>query len=190
MSLFKRKLIISSLLLLSFNAFSADDDINEITPEADVADAKEITGNIRFTGKITDSSCDITQKDKDVYLGEHSVAKLKKNDDRTEEKAFDISLINCSLAMTSLRIKMEGTAHADNATLYALDANDKSAGKVGISIMTAEGQQVTPAGGYRDIPLKADSRDYTLNYTAAYQATGLATPGEGNATVNYTVSYE
>lgn len=190
MSLFKRKLIISSLLLLSFNAFSAGDDINEIAPEADVADAKEITGDIRFTGKITDSSCDITQKDKDVYLGEHSVAKLKKNDDRTEEKAFDISLINCSLAMKSLKIKMEGAAHADNATLYALDANDKSAGKVGISIMTAEGQQVTPAGGYRDIPLKADSRDYTLNYTAAYQATGLATSGEGNATVNYTVSYE
>ncbi|AVK38779.1 fimbrial family protein [Morganella morganii] len=92
--------------------------------------------------------------------------------------------------MTSLKIKMEGTAHADNATLYALDANEKSAGKVGISIATAEGQQVTPAGDYRDIPLKADSRDYTLNYTAAYQATGLATPGEGNATVNYTVSYE
>ena len=147
-------------------------------------------GNIRFTGKITDSSCDITQKDKDVYLGEHSVAKLKKNDDRTEEKAFDIYLINCSLAMKSLKIKMECTAHADNATLYALDANEKSAGKVGISIATAEGQQVTPAGDYRDIPLKADSRDYTLNYTAAYQATGLATPGEGNATVNYTVSYE
>ena len=183
MSLFKRKLIISSLLLFSFNAFSADGDVNEIAPEVDV-DTKEITGN------ITDSSCDITQKDKDVYLGEHSVAKLKKNDDRTEEKAFDISLINCSLAMTSLKIKMEGTAHADNATLYALDANEKSAGKVGISIATAEGQQVTPAGDYRDIPLKADSRDYTLNYTAAYQATGLATPGEGNATVNYTVSYE
>ena len=189
MSLLKRELIISSLLLFSFNAFSADGDIHEVVPEID-ADAKEITGNIRFTGKITDSSCDITQKDKDVYLGEHSAAKLKKNDDRTEEKAFDISLINCSLAMTSLRIKMEGTAYADNATLYALDANQKSAGKVGISIATAEGQQVTPVGDYSNIPLQADSRDYTLNYTAAYQATGLATPGEGNATVNYTVSYE
>lgn len=77
MSLFKRKLIISSLLLFSFNAFSVDGDVNEIAPEVD-ADTKEITGNIRFTGKITDSSCDITQKDKDVYLGEHSVAKLKK----------------------------------------------------------------------------------------------------------------
>lgn len=78
MSLFKRKLIISSLLLFSFNTFSADDDINEIAPEVDVAEAKKITGNIKFTGKITDSSCDITQEDKDVYLGEHSVAKLKK----------------------------------------------------------------------------------------------------------------
>lgn len=123
MSLFKRKLIISSLVLLSFNAFSADDDIPDIIPEPDEVVVEEKMGNIRFTGKITDSSCDITQKDKDVYLGEHSVAKLKKNDDRTEEKAFDISLINCSLAMTSLKIKMEGTAHADNATLYALDAN-------------------------------------------------------------------
>ncbi|MBA5837098.1 type 1 fimbrial protein, partial [Morganella morganii] len=53
-------------LLFSFNAFSADGDVNEIAPEVDV-DPKEITGNIRFTGKITDSSCDITLKDKDVY---------------------------------------------------------------------------------------------------------------------------
>ncbi|WP_250211503.1 hypothetical protein [Morganella morganii] len=50
MSLLKRELIISSLLLFSFNAFSADGDIHEVVPEID-ADAKEITGNIRFTGK-------------------------------------------------------------------------------------------------------------------------------------------
>lgn len=152
--------------------------------------AQEITGNIVFKGNITDSSCDIIQKNKEVDLGEHSVAALKNRDDRTREEAFDISLINCSLAMTSLKIKMEGTAHEDNAMLYALNANEESAGNVGIRIATAGGQQITPAGDYRDIPLQADSRDYTLNYTASYQATGLATPGTGNATVNYTVSYE
>lgn len=189
MSFFKRKLIISSLFLLSFNALSVDDN-NEIDPEVEIPEAKELTGNITFTGKITDSSCDITQKDKEVDLGEHSVTELKNKDDKTKAEAFDISLINCSLAMTSLKIKMEGAAHKDNVALYALDAGDKSAGNVGISIATEGGQQMIPAGDYQDIPLQADSRDYTLNYTAAYQATGLATPGEGNATVNYTVSYE
>lgn len=189
MSFFKRKLIISSLFLLSFNALSVDDN-HEIEPEVEVPEAKELTGNITFTGKITDSSCDITQKDKEVNLGEHSVTELKNKDDKTKAEAFDISLINCSLAMTSLKIKMEGEAHKDNAVLYALDAGDKSAVNVGISITTAAGQPMIPAGDYHDIPLQADSRDYTLNYTAAYQATGLATPGEGNATVNYTVSYQ
>ncbi len=182
----KFKLMVSSLVLLSFNSFSAD--IPDVRLE-DIPETKEITGNIVFKGKITDSSCDIIQKNKEVDLGEHSVADLKKKDDRTKEEKFDISLINCSLAMTSLRIKIEGAAHTDNASLYALDTTEKSAGKVGISIATAEGQQMTPAAGYYDIPLQIDSRDYTLNYTAAYQATGLATPGSGNATVNYTVSY-
>lgn len=186
----KRKLILSSLILLSFNSFSADDNPPVIQPEIDVADPAEITGNIKFKGNITDSSCDVIQKNKEVDLGDHSVLDLKKRDDKTNAEAFDISLMNCSLAMTSLKIKMTGTAHNDNAALYALDAGEKSAGNVGISIATAEGQQITPGSGYRDIPLQADSRDYTLNYTAAYQATGQATPGAGNATVNYTVSYE
>lgn len=190
MTLFKKKLIVSSLFLFAFNSFSADGDLYDIQPETDIPEGKDITGNIVFKGEITDSSCDITQKDKEVNLGGHSVAGLKNKGDKTKSEPFDISLINCSLAMTSLKIKMEGTAHKDNAVLYALNAEEKSAGNVGISITTAEGQQMVPAGNYHDIPLRPDSRDYTLNYTAAYQATGLATPGTGNATVNYTVSYE
>lgn len=192
MSSFKRKLIVSSLLLLSFNSFS--DDSNNIPGliegEHQGRVAKRITGNIIFKGKITDSSCDIIQKDKEVDLGEHSVADLKKKDNKTPVKEFDISLINCSLAMTPLKIKMEGMAHTDNAELYALEADEKSAGNVGIVITDEQDQLISPAGIYKDIALKNDSRDYTLTYKAAYQATGLATPGTGNATINYTVSYE
>ncbi|XKD94877.1 fimbrial protein [Morganella morganii] len=125
-----------------------------------------------------------------MELGEHSVADLKNKDDKTQAEEFDISLINCSLAMTSLKIKMEGTAHKDNAALYALDAGEKSAGNVGIAVTDKQDQPITPAGIYQNIALKNDSRDYTLTYKAAYQATGLATPGTGNATINYTVSYE
>lgn len=188
MSFFKIKLIIFSLF--SFNAFSADDILRDIKYETDTPEAKEITGNITFKGNITDSSCDIIQKNKEVDLGEHSVAELKNKDDKTQSEEFDISLINCSLAMMSLKIKMEGTAHKDNPALYALDAGENSAGKVGITVTDKQDKQITPAGIYQDIVLKNDSRDYTLTYKAAYQATGLVTPGTGNATVNYTVSYE
>ena len=99
-----------------------------------------------YREKLRTSSCDITQKDKDVYLGEHSVAKLKKMmTERKKKASFDISLINCSLAMTSLKIKMEGTAHAPTMQRCMHWMPMKSAGKVGISIATAEGQQITPA---------------------------------------------
>ncbi|HID7484008.1 fimbrial protein [Morganella morganii] len=187
MSYLKRKLLITSLILLSVNTFAADED-----PfiEAERKDPTEINGSINFSGKITDSSCDITQKDIDVDLKNHSAALLKNRDDRTPPENFDIAITNCSLSMKSLQIKMTGAAHNDNPALFALDANDKSAGNVGIVITTSGNYQITPAEGYRDITLTPDSRDYTLTYSAGYQATGLATPGEGNATINYTVSYE
>ena len=184
----KGKLLISSLLLLSVNSFAADD--NEIIGELPYEDPVEINGNIAFKGEITDSSCDFAQKNIEVNLGSHSAALLKNRDDRTPEEEFNIILTNCSLAMKSLKVKMTGTAHKDSAVLFALDADDNSAGNVGIVITGSDSEQISPAGVYRDIALKDNSRDYTLTYRAAYQATGLATPGAGNATVNYTISYE
>ncbi|HAS8349659.1 fimbrial protein [Morganella morganii] len=188
MSLLKNKLFISSLFLLSVSSFAAD--VEEIIGEIPSEDPVEINGNIVFKGEITDSSCDIAQKDIEVDLGTHSAKLLKTRDDRTPEKEFDIVVADCSLSMTSLKIKMTGTAHGDNATLYALDAGEKSAGNVGIIVIDKQNQPITPGADYQDITLKNDSRDYTLTYSAAYQATGLATPGTGNATINYTVSYE
>ena len=175
MSCFKSKLLISSLFLLSVNSLAADGDDAFIVPE--VKEPTEINGNIVFKGEITDSSCDITQKDIEVDLGSHSAALLKNRDDRTPAEQFDIVVTDCSLSMASLKIQMSGTAHKDNAALFALDAG------TGNHLMS-------PAGGDRKITLKNDSRDYTLTYSAAYQATGLATPGKGNATINYTVSYQ
>ncbi|MEY0255480.1 fimbrial protein [Morganella morganii] len=187
---FKSKLLISSLFLLSVNSFAAE---NEILGEQEEKDPVKIEGHILFKGEITDSSCDITQKDIEVDLGSHSVTLLKNRDDKTPAEQFDIVITNCSLSMTSLKINMTGAAHNDNATLFALDAGDKSAGNVGIAVNDVSGtgnHLMNPAGGDRNITLKNDSRDYTLTYSAAYQATGLATPGKGNATINYTVSYQ
>ncbi|KOO19453.1 major fimbrial subunit [Morganella morganii] len=184
----KGNLLISSLLLLSVNSFAAD--VNEIIGEVPSEDPIEINGNIAFKGEITDSSCDITQKNIEVNLGSHSAALLKNRDDRTPTEAFDIVMTDCSLSMTSLKIKMTGTAHEDNAALYALDAGEKNAGNVGIVVMNEQDQPIIPGTPYQDIALKKDSRDYTLGYKAAYQATALVTPGTGNATINYTVSYQ
>lgn len=186
MSLLKNKLFISSLFLLSVNSFAAD--VEEIIGEIPSEDPVEINGNIVFKGEITDSSCDIAQKNIEVDLGTHSAKLLKNRDDRTPAEQFDIVVTDCSLSMALLKIQMSGTAHKDN-----VDAGEKNAGNVGIVITDIAGtgnHLMSPAGGDRNITLKNDSRDYTLTYSAAYQATGLATPGTGNATINYTVSYQ
>ncbi|MET4859537.1 fimbrial protein [Morganella morganii] len=188
MSCFKSKLLISSLFLLSVNSFAADDD--GILGEQPAEDPIEINGNIVFKGEITDSSCDIAQKNIEVDLGTHSAKLLKNRDDRTQAEQFDIVVTDCSLSMASLKIQMSGTAHKDNAALFALDAGEKNAGNVGIIVTDKQDQPIIPGAAYQDIVLKNDSRDYTLTYSAAYQATGLATPGTGNATINYTVSYQ
>ncbi|KJF79259.1 major fimbrial subunit [Morganella morganii] len=188
MSRFKSKLLISSAHLLSVNSLAADGD--EILGEQPAEDPVEINGHIIFKGEITDSSCDIAQKDIEVNLGTHSAKLLKNRDDRTPAEQFDIAVTDCSLSMTSLKIQMSGTAHKDNAALFALDAGENNAGNVGIMVIDKQDQPVTPGAAYQDIVLKNDTRDYTLTYSAAYQATGLATPGAGNATINYIVSYE
>ncbi len=179
----KHKYIISALIIFSANAYA----INDINPEP--AEPVEISGNVHFKGNITDSSCDITQKDQEVELGTHSVTLLKENGKSTPPVDFTIDIENCSLSMSSLTIQMSGESHVGNNTIFALDADDQSAGKVGIAIKTKEGKTVMPAGDKREILLRQDSRDYSLNYTANYQATGLATSGKANATVNYTVTY-
>ena len=179
----KSKLITLSLIMFAANVYAIDD----IKPEPE--DPTEISGNVHFKGNITDSSCDITQKDQEVELGTHSVAILTENGKSTDPVDFTIDIKNCSLSMSALTIQMTGTSHAENNAIFALDADDQSAGKIGIAIKTKEGDAITPAGGNRNIPLRQDSRDYALNYIANYQATGLSTPGKANATVNYTVTY-
>lgn len=179
----KSKLIISALIMFTTNSYAIDD----IKPEME--EPENISGDIYFKGSITDSSCDITQKDQEVALGSHSVAILTENGNSTAPVDFTIDIKNCSLSMNSLTIQMMGASHAENNAIFALDADDQSAGKIGIAIKTKEGDAVTPAGNNRNIALRQDSRDYALNYVANYQATGLATPGKANATVNYTVSY-
>ncbi|MEG0278111.1 MAG: fimbrial protein [Morganella sp. (in: enterobacteria)] len=179
----KNKFIISALVMFTSNVYA----IYDIKPEID--DPVKISGNIHFKGNITDSSCDITQKDQEVELGTHSVAILTENGKKTDPVDFTIDIKNCSLSMNELTIQMMGTEHAENNAIFALDADDQSAGKIGIAIKTKEGDAITPAGGGRNIPLRKDSRDYSLNYVANYQATGLSTPGKANATVNYTVTY-
>lgn len=188
MSCFKSKLLISSLFLLSVNAFSAE---GEILGEQESKEPIEIGGRILFKGLITDSSCAIAQDNKEVDLKEHSIAELKKAGDKTTEEEFTISVIDCSLATASLKIKMEGTPHKDNNILYALDVDDKSAQNVGISVSVKDdGTQMIPGGAFQNIAMTKNSRDHSVTYLAGYQATGTATPGTGNATIHYTVSYE
>ncbi|RUT65306.1 fimbrial assembly protein [Morganella morganii] len=184
----KRKLILSSLVLLSVSSFADNDDM--INHEAPAKEPSEISARISFRGMITDSSCAIAQDNKEVDLKEHSIAKLKKAGDKTEEKEFTISVVDCSLATTSLKIKMEGTAHNDNNTLFALDAGEESAQNVGIYIKAKGGAQMVPGGGFQDMPVTENSREHSVTYLAGYQATGTAAPGKGDAVVNYTVSYE
>lgn len=179
----KSKLITSALIMFAANAYAVDD----IKPE--VEDPAEISGNIYFKGNITDSSCDITQKDQEVELGTHSVAILTENGKNTDPVDFTIDIKNCSLSMNALTIQMMGASHAENNAIFALDADEQSAGKIGIAIKTKGGDAITPAGGRQNILLRQDSRDYALDYVANYQATGLSTPGKANATVTYTVTY-
>lgn len=181
----KSKLMVSALIMFTTTSFAAD----PVQIEGEPKESEHINGSIKFKGSITDSSCNITQKEQEVDLGVHSAAILKEMNSSTNPVDFTIDIKDCSLSMNSLTITMNGEAHADNNAIFALNTDEQSAGKVGIEISTKAGDPVTPAGMSKNITLRQDSRDYSLAYVANYRATGLATPGTANATVNYTVTY-
>ena len=153
-------------------------------------------GTIDFTGSITANTCTIdgstTSTTKTVDLGSVPASALSTVGQTAGNKSFSFVLTNCSSSATKVATRFESLVASPEGYLSLTGAGSTGvAENVQVGIYDAAGELqpvngVIPTTSYVDL----DNGDATLNYTAAYYATGVATPGDANAQVSYTLSYQ
>ncbi|MCY1308046.1 hypothetical protein D9M70_580280 [compost metagenome] len=85
-----------------------------------------------------------------------------------------------------------GSGVVGNTKLLALNPGYNSAKGIGIAIMNSSGE-VLDLKTKPQIPAVVNGQDATVSFAAAYVTTGdpkAATPGDGNATLPFTLLYE
>lgn len=162
-------------------------------------------GQINFTGFINNDACTVdgsVGKEKAILVDMGSIAIKDIGTDtaptggRIGASNFNLS-VNCNTG-TKVAMKFEaakgGSGVVDGKKVLKLNPGLDSAKGVGIAIMDSNGQVIdlnTPATAKIESTLNGG--DATLTFAAAYVTTvdpKTATPGDGNATLPFTLEYE
>lgn len=168
-------------------------------------------GTITFSGAVTNTTCTIGGSDsgnQTVLLPTVSTTSLQSAGQTAGTTAFQITLSNCSAgsdgggATPEVTTYFESGPTVDPDTGTLRNAADGGAGQVNVQILGSNsnpivvGSQVSAAGNQQNsqrVTLNGDpsagTGSATLNYAARYYATGQATAGQVNTTVQYTLAY-
>lgn len=169
-----KKLVIAASIIASLSAAAFADD-----------------GKINFVGAITDDACTVVNSMSNpltVTLGTVSSKSFTTGSLTAAPTKFTIALKGCPAAMTSAKVKFDGTANANDNTILALTQETGVATNVGIQLMD-KSQAVVPL--YTASTAYAlTTGDNNLDFVARYLATSLpVTAGPANSTSNFTIIY-
>lgn len=160
------------------------------------------SGQITFTGTITNSPCDIATGSEaiNVPLGQVSDRHFKAAGDASDSKAFQISLRNCSFDLVTAEKPGDGFQLSKVAVSFATSSsydttqnavvNPVGAKNIGVQLLESDNSTVIDFNkpdtkGKQLIPGNND-----LNFYARLVAlTTDVTPGDVNASVTYTLKY-
>ncbi|HGP0804510.1 TPA: fimbrial protein [Salmonella enterica subsp. diarizonae serovar 61:l,v:z35] len=160
------------------------------------------TGQVTFTGTITNSPCDIAPGDDNIQVsfGQVSNRHFKAADDTSDSKPFTIHLQNCSFdpndvtkadsagKLSKVAVSFSGTGE----TTHHSYVNTGSAKNVGIQLLKSDGQTYIEPNSTAS---EADAQQLqagnnNLNFFARLIAlTTDVTPGGIEASVTYTLKY-
>ncbi|EPL6454377.1 MULTISPECIES: fimbrial protein [Providencia] len=177
---FKKTVLITSIIATSLSGIAHA-----------AIDSGNAKGTINFRGQFIDTTCTIevnnTNKNEGiVQLGTWMTNTFDKVGEITEAVPLTIGLSGCPATLGRARVTFDGTPHADNNKLYAVN----SAGGVGIGISgDVNGTNFYTPGTEADgIDLKGNHGEKT--YYARYVTTANeVTPGKANADVTVTIQY-
>ncbi|WP_260513539.1 fimbrial protein [Serratia fonticola] len=148
-------------------------------------------GNIKFNGDILETACKVdTATQKIVNMGKINKSAFNGPGDLAAPKKFSIILKDCPTSVTSARVTFDGEADMANSNLLALNEEGAATG-VGLALFESDGSTPIPVSVLsKAITLDTTASNInTLSYIAKYMATGPVVAGNGNATTDFTVSY-
>ncbi|OKP17390.1 fimbrial protein [Serratia fonticola] len=155
--------------------------------------ASAADGQVNFTGNITASTCSINggvASPQLVNLGNVPASSLMTSGQTAGAKSFAIELTGCTGGNTAVAAHFESLTLGNPAGRLNLDATSE-ASNVEIALYDSMGA-LQPVNGV--IPAQSfvtlTGGNATLNYVAAYYATGEAEVGTANSEVSYTLSYQ
>lgn len=155
-------------------------------------------GTITFTGKLTDSTCDVKVNNSangsaTVTLPTLPVSQLAAANATAGNTNFTMKLSNCTPATGTVRAYFEAGANVDpvygrltNAALAA-----EAAGNVQVQLLDAK-DNVLEAGNTSQRSLDGTALNggaADLNYQARYFATGATSAGKLSTSVTYSIDY-
>ncbi|WP_052285320.1 fimbrial protein [Kluyvera genomosp. 1] len=151
---------------------------------------------ITFQGEVTDETCSVAVNGNGatpvILLPTVSTKDLAKSGDTAGDITFDIGVAGCTgnpSTETSISTVFVGNQVTTNGNL----GNTGTAGNVEIQLLDTKDAVINLTDGYTgngDLKLAAGASEASATYTAQYYATGLATAGTVEATLQYAVSYQ
>jgi major type 1 subunit fimbrin (pilin) len=161
--------------------------------------ARAADGTITINGRVTATTCVINGGgggNETVTLPDTTVTPLGASGDTTGDTSFSIALTDCPGADTSVITYWSGSningtdghlnnlGSAGNVEVQLLDGDDSTA----LDLSQSSGNQ-----GVTSVSIPATGNPNagaaTLTYYARYYATGAASPGTVNTSVDYTLVY-
>ncbi|AMG56579.1 fimbrial protein [Pantoea vagans] len=150
-------------------------------------------GEVKFTGEITDVSCNVStgSKSQTIDLGKWAKSYFESRTETTETP-FTISVKGCPASVTKVAVLFDGDKDAgDNTLLKVADG-----GATGVGIKLYEADRSTPIAigsiskGVDKMVETTEGGSADLNFFASYKSDGAAiTVGKANAVSNFVMVY-
>ncbi|KKB03155.1 fimbrial protein [Pantoea anthophila] len=181
-------------LIISGSAFATPTDgpspIN--TNPGTAAGTQGAGGEVKFTGEITDVSCNVTagSKSQSVDLGKWAKSYFESRTETTETP-FTISVSDCPTSVKKVAVLFDGDKDSGDNTLLKV----ASGGASGVGVKLYEADRKTPVaiGNVSeavDVVAAADGGSADLTFFADYKSDGAAiTVGAANAVSNFVMVY-
>lgn len=150
-------------------------------------------GTITFSGEITAQTCTINggTADMNVVLPEVSVAALPTGS-TAGDTLFSIQLTDCDLATGNVHTYFEYGPTVDIATGRLNNVSGSATG-VQILLKNEDGSNIQagfPEATQNSQTFQITGNAATLNYSAAYYASGTVATGSVGSSVTYSIVYE
>jgi len=149
-------------------------------------------GEVKFSGEITDVSCDVStaSKSQSVDLGKWAKSYFESRTETTETP-FTISVKDCPTSVKTVAVLFDGDKDTGDSTLLKLTSGGATG--VGIKLYEADRSSQIAIGSVSkavDVVAGQDHGSADLNFYADYKSDGAAiTVGPANSVSNFVMVY-